>query len=214
HPLEVAEKLRQTLAEEMPRIGERLYLLVFIVKTVRDGVMSMLNLHHQIGNGELNLMYPEALAFIIRRKAEPRPEVVQDVGSLADYKITMLEKRWRELRMLDIGSLQVRNDRIWPQARAAPACDIDVIGTRLLERQPHEFAASLIGVTVVQLVSHFSPPIYCREIRFRSPSLPPGRWRIAEPLRLTADATILRATLRQRPACDRSYNPLHRRRES
>src|SRR5688572_16718813 len=69
HPHEEAEKLRQTLAEEMPRIGERLCLLAFIVKTVRNGVMAVLNLHHTIGNRELNLMCPEALAFIIRRKA-------------------------------------------------------------------------------------------------------------------------------------------------
>ena len=66
-------------------------------------------------------MCPEALAFITRRKAEPRPEVVQDVGSLADYKITMLEKRWRELRMLEIRSFQIGSDRIWPQARSALA---------------------------------------------------------------------------------------------
>ena len=46
HPFEEAEKLRQTLGEEMPRIGERLYLLVFIVKAVRNGVMGVLNLHH------------------------------------------------------------------------------------------------------------------------------------------------------------------------
>jgi hypothetical protein len=30
----------------MPRIGERLYLLVFIVKAVRNRVMGVLNLHH------------------------------------------------------------------------------------------------------------------------------------------------------------------------
>src|SRR4030095_7604812 len=102
-------------------------------------------------------MCPEALAFIIRRKAKPRPEVVQNVGSPADYKIAMLEKRWRELRMLDIRSFQIGNDRIWPQARSALACDIDVIGERFLERKPHEFAASLIGVTVVQLVAHLNP---------------------------------------------------------
>src|SRR2546423_6682295 len=44
HPFEEAEKLRQTLGKEMPRIGERLYLLVFVVKAVRDGVMGVLNL--------------------------------------------------------------------------------------------------------------------------------------------------------------------------
>src|SRR5687767_2550297 len=123
-------------------------------------------------------MCPEALAFISRRKAKPRPEVVQDVGSLADDKITMLEKRWRELRMLDIRSFQIGNDRVWPQARSALACDVDVIGARLFERKPHEFAASLIGVTVVQLVSHLSPPVYCRKIRCRSSSLPPARARV------------------------------------
>src|ERR1700687_2021155 len=109
-------------------------------------------------------MCPEALAFIVRREAEPRPEVMQDIGGLADYKISMLEKRRRELRMLDIRSFQIGHHRIRPQARSALACDIDVIGPRFLEREPHEFAASLIGVSVVQLVSHFSPPVYCQKI--------------------------------------------------
>src|SRR3989338_3491103 len=108
-------------------------------------------------------MYPVALPFIIRRKAEPRPQVVQDVGGLADYETAMLEKRWRELRMFDIRSVQIGNDRIRPQARSALACDIDVIGARLLEREPHEFAASLIGVTVIKFVSHLSPPVHCQD---------------------------------------------------
>src|SRR5262245_12285687 len=114
-------------------------------------------------------MCPQALAFISRGKAEPRPEVVQDVGGLADYKITVLEKRRRELRVIDIGSFQMGKDRIWPQARTALARDIDVIGARLLQRKPHEFAASLIGVAVVQLVSHLSSPMHCTVSWWRKP---------------------------------------------
>ena len=67
---EEAQKLRQPLAEKMPRIGECLRLLVFIVKTVRNGMMGMLNFHHEIGDGELQLMRPEALAFIVGCQAD------------------------------------------------------------------------------------------------------------------------------------------------
>src|SRR5262245_34971855 len=63
--------------------------------------------------------------------------------------------------MLGISSFQIGNERIWPKARTARARDIDVIRARLLQRKPHEFAASLVGVTVVQLVSHLSPPMNC-----------------------------------------------------
>src|SRR5215212_1628386 len=104
HSIEEAEKFRHTLGKEMPCVGERFRLLIFVVKTVRDRMMRMLNLHHEIRHGELDLMRPEALAFIVGCETKPRAEVLQDVGSLADDQIAGFQKRRRELRMRDIRS--------------------------------------------------------------------------------------------------------------
>src|SRR4051812_10534814 len=58
-----------------------------------------------------------------------------------------------------VRSFQIRRHRVRPHARSTLACHIHVIGLRFFQREPHEFATPLVGITVVELVSHVRSPI-------------------------------------------------------
>jgi hypothetical protein len=46
--------------------------------------MGVVDLHHQVRDGELQLVRPQPLRLALRREAEARPEIQQDISGLCD----------------------------------------------------------------------------------------------------------------------------------
>jgi hypothetical protein len=83
----------------------------------------------------------------------PRPEIEQDRRTLADDRLAVLEKRRREGRMLRV----VHHPHHHGEPLGFPR-HVDIVGSGLLERQAHEFAAPLDGRPVVEFVRHAARP--------------------------------------------------------
>src|SRR4029450_4629342 len=66
-------------------------------------------------------------------------EIEEDVRRLGDQEPARLQERRRERRMLLALAFEQRHDR----TIAALPADVDVVGARLLEREPDVFAAPL-----------------------------------------------------------------------
>src|SRR5450756_1526294 len=80
--------------------------LLFIIKPAPDGMMGIVNLHNEIGKGELQLMRPQPAADIARRKAEPRAEKQENVRGLPDESASRFQKRRRKRRARNLGAVE------------------------------------------------------------------------------------------------------------
>src|SRR5688572_30751570 len=98
-------------------------------------------------------MHPQPPLFVPWRQAEARPEIVQDVRGLRDCQLAGFENRRSEWRMF----LALAPDQLVNHAIAALARHVDVVGARLFQRKPDEFAAPLNFRPVIKLVAHGSP---------------------------------------------------------
>ena len=148
--LEIAEEFRHAIAPEIPRaaLGRRDLLLE--IEPARHRMMRVVDFHHQVGDGELQLMRPQPPGLVLRREAEPRPEIEQDVRGLRDDVLAGFQDRRRERRMLFALALHEGDVRL----AAALARDVDIVGAGLLQREADEFAAPLDGRPVIEFVAH------------------------------------------------------------
>src|SRR5207248_128724 len=96
HLLEVAEELRHAIAPKVPGAALRRRNLLLEVEPARHRMMGVVDLDNQVRNGELQLMRPEPLGLVFRRKAEPGPEKEQDVRGLRDNLFAGPQDRRRE----------------------------------------------------------------------------------------------------------------------
>ena len=63
--------------------------------------MGIVDLDHEVGDGELELMDPQPPRLGARRKGMAGAEKQQNVRRLADHELPAFEERRRERRMLD-----------------------------------------------------------------------------------------------------------------
>ena len=98
-------------------------------------------------------MHPQPSGLVAWRQPETPAEVKENVRGLGDDELAGFEERRREWRARDataVDELQHRRQA----ALAAAARHVDIVGARLLQRQPDEFAAALDRWPVVELVAH------------------------------------------------------------
>src|SRR5215471_11314797 len=157
HALEIAQEFRQAMAPEIFRGELRRRALLLVIEVAGDRMMSIVDQHHEVGDGELQLMHPQPSGLVARREAEPPAEIKQDVGGLADDELARLEERRRKGRTRAASALDEFHHR-GNAALAAPARHVDVVGARLLQREADELAAALDRRPVIKLVAHGRGP--------------------------------------------------------
>src|SRR5262245_9060334 len=160
HALEIAHEFRQPVAPEILRgeLGGR--PLFFVVEIAGDRVVGVVDQHDEIGDGELQLMHPQPPCLVARRQPQPRTEIQQNVGGLADHQLAGAQERRRKGWPFDPVSVDELHHR--RHAALAAARHVDIVGAGLLQGQPHELAAALDRRPVVELVAHRSdltPPL-------------------------------------------------------
>src|SRR5438067_3902476 len=114
-------------------------------------MMGVVDLQHEIGNGELELVHPQFSGLRLRRQPVTGAEVEQDVGGLPDHQRTRFQKRRREWRRT-LAPLHHFHHRAHAIAAAR---DVAVGGTGVLEREADIFAAALDEGPVIELVAHW-----------------------------------------------------------
>src|SRR3954468_22956324 len=112
--------------------------------------MGVMDLDHEIGDRELQLMHPELRGLGLRHKAMAATQIEQDVGDLREHELAGSEewrrKRWR-------AGLRLQQFRHRSHA-ARLASDVAIGSPDLFQSQPDVFAAALDGGPVVKLVTH------------------------------------------------------------
>src|SRR5262249_50162922 len=83
--------------------------------------------------------------------------IEEDVGGLREPQFAGLEERRRERRRCHAAAAHQIHHVVFALAVTR---DVDVIGARLLEREPHELAAALDLRPVIELIAH-RPPLAC-----------------------------------------------------
>ena len=116
-------------------------------------MMGVVNLHHEVGDAELQLVSPQPTGFVLGSKAMTRPEVKQDVGGLRDQPLARLENRGCKWRMY----FTLAREQPFDRRTAAFASDVDVLGACLFEREADKLAATLDCRPIVKLVAHRFP---------------------------------------------------------
>ncbi len=130
-------------------------LLVFVVEVGRERVMRVVHFGDQVRDRQLQAMHDVAQRFVLRREAELRPEVEQDVRDVRHDQVAILQERRgeRDVRLgLAAHQLHHRVGALAVFLRAAR--DIDVFRARIFQREPDEFATALQAVPVIQFVGH------------------------------------------------------------
>src|SRR6202050_302456 len=156
HALEIAQEFRHPVAPEILRAPPRCRALLLEIEPARHRMMGVVDIHDEVGNGELQLMRPQLSGLVARREIQPLPEIEQNIRSLRDDELAGFEKRRRVRRPRAALVLEYLHHRRHA-APARPARDIDVIGAGLFEREADEFAAALDAGPVIKLVAHASP---------------------------------------------------------
>src|SRR5262245_2051063 len=104
--------------------------------------MGVVDLDHEVGDGKLQLMGPQASGLVAGNKPKPWAEVEQDVRGLGDDELAGLEERRRERGTLRARVVEQLLHRGYA-AFAGTARHVDVVGARLFQRQADELAATL-----------------------------------------------------------------------
>src|SRR5262245_25994749 len=170
YALEIAQEFRQAIAPEILRRELRRGALLFVIEIAGDRVMGVVDQHHEVGDGELQLMHPQSSGLVAGREVKPAAEVEEDVGGLADDELAGLEERRRK-RWTRAASTLDEFHHGGNAALAAPARHVDIVGARLLQRQADELAAALDRRPVIELVAHGRRPFSGRGRR-RGPRSP------------------------------------------
>src|SRR5499427_2094225 len=157
HALEIAQEFRQAIAPEIFRGELRRRALLLVIEIAGDRVMGVVDQHHEVSDGELQLMHPQPSGLVAGREAEPPAEVEEDVGGLADDELAGLEERRRKRRTRAASTLDEFHHR-GNAALAGPTRHVDVVGARLLQCEADELAAPLDRRPVIELIAHGGGP--------------------------------------------------------
>src|SRR6516165_303050 len=71
HALEIAEDFRHAIPPEISGSAFRGAALLLVVEIGRDRMMGVVDLDHEVGNGERQLMDPQPVRLVARRKPKP-----------------------------------------------------------------------------------------------------------------------------------------------
>ena len=153
HPLEIAEIFRDAVLKEGGGARLGFLPLVLEIKAGRDRVMGVVNLGHEIGDGELEPMGEQAPRLVLRRKLKLRPEIVKDIGDMGDDDFAVAQE-WRGERGLRRAALEHRRHRFHAASGSAFARDIDIRRAGRLEGEADKLAPPLNARPVEQLVGH------------------------------------------------------------
>ncbi len=85
-PSEVAQELRRSLGQEAVRALRGFGLLIFVVEAGADGMVGVVDLVHEIGDGEHELVSGDPGGLVVGDEAVARGEVLEDVGRLGDHQ--------------------------------------------------------------------------------------------------------------------------------
>src|SRR5215204_5396635 len=99
HLLEIAKIFRHATFPEISRAALSLRALLLVIEHARDRVMRVMDLPHQIRDGELQLVRPQSAILVLGRKPVPRTEIEQDICGLTDAALAGLKERRRKRRM-------------------------------------------------------------------------------------------------------------------
>src|SRR5665213_1672522 len=72
---EITEIFRRAILQEVMRELFRFRLLVLVIEPAGDWMMGVVNLLHEVGHRQLQLMQPEAVCFVAWCKFQARPEI-------------------------------------------------------------------------------------------------------------------------------------------
>lgn len=149
---EVAEVFGHARLEEVVSRAFRFFDLVLEIQARADGVMSVVDLGDEVGDGELELMSGVAGDLGLTDQAEPRSHVREDVGCVRDEPRSVAEDR----RGKDRGAalvLQDFDDRLGSAARGFWAARHVFVGSAYtFESEAHEFTPSLNARPIEELV--------------------------------------------------------------
>ena len=148
---EVTEVFRQAFVSKIFGPPERLVLLLVIIERHAKRMMDVVNFADEIGDGQLQPVCLEPSGFVLRRQPKPAAEIEQDIGDMGDDDIAVLQEgrcEGRESRRL------VFHHRHHPPHAAVRAGDVDVVGTRLLQRETNELAAAWNAIPIKELIGH------------------------------------------------------------
>ena len=116
-------------------------------------MVGVVNLGDEIRDRELKPMGEQAPRLVLRREAELRPEIIEDVGDMRDDERAVAQERRRE-RGLRRAALEHRRHRLHAAPGPSLARDVDVRRAGRLEREAHELAPPLDARPVEELVGH------------------------------------------------------------
>ena len=133
-------------------------------------MMDVVDLGQEVGDGELQLVRPQAARLGLGHQPQPRPQILQDVRRLSDDQVSGFEEGRRKRRTRSGVTIEEALHRRHALAAAAQACHVLVVGTGFLQRQAHELSAPLYARPVIQFVSHVPRSLQ------RSASTRPARW--------------------------------------
>ena len=119
--------------------------------------MRVMGLDDQVGDGELDLVCPQAIGVALRCQAVTAAEIEKDVGALADQHSPGLQERRGEGGAGRVGAVEESHH---PVHAAGLAADVDIVGSGFLEGEADELAAALDARPVIKLIAHgvSSPP--------------------------------------------------------
>src|SRR5262247_3688799 len=108
-----------------------------------DGMMGVVHLVDEIGDGELELERVGGARLVVWREPVPPPEEVTDRGCLREDQLAELQHGRCEDRMACGLACVERDDRLAAAALVArPAAHVDVESAGLLEHEAHELATA------------------------------------------------------------------------
>ncbi len=132
-------------------------------------MVRVVRLRHHVGNGELQLVRPQAVGFADARKTKARPEVQQDGRGLPDDDVAIDQERRREGWPHDLRVVEpVAQCGFAAALRFGQPRHVDIVCAGRLEREPHEFPAALDRGPVVELISSGHPAMVSGSARPRN----------------------------------------------
>ena len=112
-----------------------------------------MDLRHEVGDGELQLVHPQFAGLCLRRQPMATAEIEQDVCGLGDHQLAGLQERRRKRRR---ALARLRHPHHFGHA-VAMAGDVVIGSAGVFQRKADIFAAALNHGPVIELVAHRRP---------------------------------------------------------
>src|SRR5689334_1392862 len=114
-------------------------------------MVRIMDFFDEIGDGELELMEPQATSFVARGKLQSWSEIKKNIGHLSNHNLSGFQE-WRCERRVLVTIAVYHCEH--PIHAARSAGHIVIARTRILERKPDEFTTPLNLRPIKQLIAH------------------------------------------------------------